>query len=78
MVQKDGYGLFGGSIGEGAAQVVAPELHSQGPNCGVGDQIGDARELDVERPDGEVSVSGGGGDESLEGVGWGVELPGDN
>lgn len=41
-----------------------------------GDGVGDAGELEVQRAQGEVGVSGGGRDEGEEGVGGGVEFSG--
>lgn len=51
-MQEDRDGLLWGRGGECAGEVVAPELHAEGADCGVGDEVWDAREFDVEGADG--------------------------
>ncbi len=63
------YGLLGWCAGEGASDVVSPELISHGAYGWGTDCIWYACDFEVESADGEVGLSGLGVDEGEEGVG---------
>lgn len=67
-MQEDADGLAGGTAREGLVEGVLPELHAQGPNRGVRDELGEADELQVEGAEGGVGVLDGVGDEAADEV----------
>lgn len=57
MVEKNSYRFFRWCIRKRSSYVVAPELHAQSANCWIGDQVGNARELNVKGTDCEVGIA---------------------
>lgn len=68
-MQQDADGFAGGTAGESVVDGLLPELHAQGPDRGVGDEFGEADELEIEGSEGGVCVLDGGGDEAADEMG---------
>ena len=76
MGEEDGDRLFRGVAGEGAGDVVAPELVAHCAHGGGGGRVGDSGDFQVEGAEGEIRCLGVRRDEGEESVGGGVVFSG--